>query len=606
MVRQELQSMNLVVVGHVDHGKSTIVGRMLADTNSLPLGKLDQIRENCRRNAKPFEYAFLLDALKDEQAQGITIDAARCFFKTEKREYIIIDAPGHIEFLKNMVTGASRAEAALLVIDAHEGVQENSKRHGYLLSMLGIKQIAVIVNKMDLVDYQETVYKKIIEEYSLFLDQLEMKANAFIPVSGFHGDNITMASDKMPWYKGKTILEQLDDFVAIEEDVKRSFRMPVQDVYKFTAEGDDRRIIAGTIDTGTIAKGDEIIFYPSGKKTKVKSIERFNCREQLSLSAGYACSLTMTDQIYIRKGELATKACEPVPRTTRMLRVNLFWLGKEPFEKDKKYYLKLGTAKIGVQIQEILRTIDASTLDSIQKERVEAHEVAECILKLDKTLACDIASDNESTSRFVIVDNYEIAGGGIITDTLEDDTSWIRDKVMRRNQKWENSNIRNERRATRYGQKPILVLLTGNKETGKKQIAKLLEERLFTEGRFVYYIGMSSVLYGIDADIKIENSQDNKQEQLRRVAEMVHILLDAGLIVIATARDLTYSDMNILENVISREDILLIQTSEENALIGNLDKLLDVDLFIKQDDIDSTSKIYRELLSRKVMFSLYD
>jgi bifunctional enzyme CysN/CysC len=206
------ENMNIVIAGHVDHGKSTVIGRLLADTGSLPEGKLEQVRETCRRNSRPFEYAFLLDALKDEQSQGITIDSARVFFKTQKRHYIIIDAPGHIEFLKNMVTGASHAEAALLVIDAAEGVQENSRRHGYMISMLGIRQIVVLVNKMDLVDYKQEVFDSIVAEYTEFLDGIDVKAKAFIPVSGTAGDTIAALTDKMPWYSGQTVLESLDNF----------------------------------------------------------------------------------------------------------------------------------------------------------------------------------------------------------------------------------------------------------------------------------------------------------------------------------------------------------------------------------------------------------
>ena len=243
--------MPIVIVGHVDHGKSTVIGRLMADTNSLPEGKLEQVKAMCARNARPFEYAFLLDALKNEQAQGITIDTARCFFNTSKRHYIINDAPGHIEFLKNMVTGAARAEAALLVIDAGEGVQENSKRHGYMVSMLGLKQLAVLVNKMDLVDYSEAKFEAIKSEYLAFLEKLGVHPSAFIPVSAREGVNIAAGSQKeMPWYKGLTVLEQVDAFEKVRGDETKPFRLPVQDIYKFTAAGDDRRIVAGTVSTG--------------------------------------------------------------------------------------------------------------------------------------------------------------------------------------------------------------------------------------------------------------------------------------------------------------------------------------------------------------------
>ena len=206
--------MNIVIVGHVDHGKSTVIGRLLADTGTLPKGKLESVKDNCRKNSKPFEYAFLLDALKDEQSQGITIDMARCFFKTAARDYIIIDAPGHIEFLKNMITGASRAESALLVIDVDEGIKENSKRHGQMVSMLGVKQVTVLVNKMDLVDFSEEVFEKLKADYSEFLAQIKVKPVSFIPVSAREGDNIATLSERMPWYRGATVLQQLDGFTS--------------------------------------------------------------------------------------------------------------------------------------------------------------------------------------------------------------------------------------------------------------------------------------------------------------------------------------------------------------------------------------------------------
>jgi bifunctional enzyme CysN/CysC len=261
--------MDIVIVGHVDHGKSTVIGRLLADTGSLPDGKLEAIREYCARNARPFEYAFLLDALKDEQAQGITIDTARTFFKSAKRDYVIIDAPGHIEFLKNMVTGAARAEAAVLVIDAKEGIQENSKRHGYLLSMLGIKQIVVAVNKMDLVDYSKQAFEDIRDEYVAFLARIGATPRFFVPLAAFPGENMVGPSAKMPWYKGPSLLSAVDAFEKAPSKDDQPFRLPVQDVYKFTADGDDRRITAGRVESGTLRTGDKVVFYPSGQGSTV-------------------------------------------------------------------------------------------------------------------------------------------------------------------------------------------------------------------------------------------------------------------------------------------------------------------------------------------------
>src|SRR3982751_1606913 len=232
--------MGIVIVGHVDHGKSTIIGRLLADTGSLPGGKLEQIKDLCARTAKPFEYAFLLDALKDERAQGITIDAARVFFRTPKRRYLILDAPGHVEFLKNMVTGAARAEAALLVLDAGEGIQENTRRHAYLLSMLGVRQIAVVVNKMDLVGSRQEDFDAFARDLGGFLGSIGLEPAAIIPVIGREGDNLANRSATMAWYTGPTVLEALDAFRSQGEAVDGPFRMPVQAVVKLTHRGGDR------------------------------------------------------------------------------------------------------------------------------------------------------------------------------------------------------------------------------------------------------------------------------------------------------------------------------------------------------------------------------
>ena len=257
------RQMKLVIVGHVDHGKSTLVGRLLSDTGSLPEGKIDFIKDICDRQGKVFEFAFLLDALEEEQDQGITIDTSQIFFKTQKRHYVIIDAPGHKEFLKNMVTGAANAESALLLIDAYEGVQEQSRRHGYILKLLGLDQVAVVVNKMDLVDYDAEVFFKIKSEYTAFLESIGVQAADFIPVSAKLGTNIAKREDEMPWYKGPTVLEMLDRFEEKVPPNHLPFRMPVQDVYKF----DERRIIAGRVESGRLKVGDHLTFSPSNKKS---------------------------------------------------------------------------------------------------------------------------------------------------------------------------------------------------------------------------------------------------------------------------------------------------------------------------------------------------
>ena len=574
-MNEQREQMNIVIAGHVDHGKSTVIGRLLADTGSLPDGKLDAVKANCERNSKPFEYAFLLDALKDEQAQGITIDAARVFFKTGNRDYIIIDAPGHIEFLKNMVTGASRAECALLVIDAAEGVQENSRRHGYMISMLGIKQIVVLVNKMDLVEYDEAVFRNIVSEYSAFLEEIDTGAIDFIPVSGMKGDSIAALTDKMPWYKGITVLESLDSFRKEAKKSDKAFRMPVQDIYKFTGFGDARRVVAGTVETGSLGVGDEVIFYPSGKRSRVKSFEDFNAPETRSMVAqDQAVSFTLEEQIYVKRGEVAARADETGPCVSSRLRINLFWLGRKPMTTDKEYLFKCGTLKITAKLEEVVRVIDASNLNADEaKKQVNRNDVAECILKLKNTAAFDIAEEFEGTGRFVIVDDYEIAGGGIIREALEDQQTDIRDKVFRRNFKWEKSFISKTDRAGRYNQKAHLILITGGKNTGKKAIAKNLEESLFQDGKYVYFLGIGNLLYGVDADIKGKNGGNGttRKEHIRRLAEVAHLMMDSGMILVVTAVGLNQEELEIIKTVVDPENIETLWVGDEVTTDINYD-----------------------------------
>jgi len=395
--------MQIVIVGHVDHGKSTVVGRLLADTGSLPRGKLEAVRRECERTGKPFEYAFLLDALSDEQDQGITIDTARCFFKTARRDYIIIDAPGHIEFLKNMISGAARAEAAALIIDAKEGVRENSRRHGYILSMLGIKQVVVCVNKMDLVGYDEAHFRDIEREYRGFLRDIgAVSPQQFIPVSAIGGENLAAPSPHMPWYEGPTLLEMLDAFPKAPGKTEAPFRMPVQAVYKFTREGDDRRIVAGRIEAGRVAVGDRVVFSPSNKSTTIKSIEAFNpgpaAAGRRSIFAGWSTGFTLAEEIYVTRGELMSHAGSPPSVSTR-LRANVIWLGRKPLVQGRDYKLKLHTVATPVRIHKLLKVIDASEASGrLEKDHVGRHDVADLVLETRTPVAFDLIGDSEGSS----------------------------------------------------------------------------------------------------------------------------------------------------------------------------------------------------------------
>ena len=553
--------MNIVIVGHVDHGKSTVIGRLLADTGTLPQGKLEAIRESCRRNSKPFEYAFLLDALKDEQAQGITIDMARCFFKTAARDYIIIDAPGHIEFLKNMITGASRAESALLVIDADEGIKENSKRHGQMVSMLGVKQVTVLANKMDLVGFSEDVFEKLKADYTAFLAQINVTPVSFIPVSAREGDNIASISERMPWYKGSTVLEQLDQFTSDKALHEKPFRFPVQDIYKFTRSNDDRRIVAGTVAAGSVAVGDEVLFLPSGKQSVIQSVESFNTSPKQVALAGSASGFTLSTQIYVRPGELMVKPSEPQPEVGSRFRVNLFWVGRAPMIKQKEYKLKLGSARATVKLAEICNTLDASDLTySKSKQQIDCRDVGECILETSRPIAFDTTSASETTSRFVIVDNYEIAGGGVVVENLSAGESLLQQHIRDRENNWEAGLVQPEQRAEANRHKAKFIVFTGAQGSGKRAVAKALEQGLFQNGKNAYYLGVANIDRGLDADLGSQS--DSAGERLRRIGELARILTDAGLIFITTIDDADDYDIETLKLLNKPNDILVINLGE--------------------------------------------
>jgi bifunctional enzyme CysN/CysC len=571
------EQMDIVVIGHVDHGKSTLVGRLLADMGSLPEGKLQQIRENCRRNAKPFEYAFLLDALKDEQAQGITIDSARCFFRTPRREYIIIDAPGHIEFLKNMISGAARAEAGLLVIDVAEGVQENSRRHGYLMSMLGIRQIAICVNKMDLVDYRQDAFDAVRDEYAKFLARIGLEPLAFIPICAREGGNLAGPSDQMPWHSGPTVLQLLDSLHKEPSPVDRPLRLPLQDIYKFTEQGDDRRIFVGRIETGRLRAGDEVVFLPSGKRSRIRTVESFPPATLQEAQAGESAAVTLQTQVYVKPGELMIRADEPPPRSSTRLEANLFWLSPNPMVMGKRYKIKLHAARGSAYLTTVHTVIDASDLTTVTNRRqIERHDVAHVTLETLKPVACDPALDIPQTGRFVIIDDYEIAGGGVILSAEETSNTLVLEHVRQRNQAWVRTTITPRQRARRHGQRPALVVICGPQDGQMEALGRAVEEYLHNSGRLAYYLGLSNQLLGLNTDLNVPGG---REEFLRRLGETAHLFTDAGLIVITTIADLDDFELQTLDTLNQPGELVVVSVGEVQLSRRKPDLVLDkVDL----------------------------
>ena len=576
-MNREDDHMNIVFVGHVDHGKSTIVGRLLADTNTLPKGKLEALKADCASQGKPFEYAFLIDALKDERKQNITIDTARIFFKSAKREYLILDAPGHIEFIKNMVTGASHAEAAVLVIDANEGIMENSRRHGVLLSMLGIRQLIVAINKMDLVGYDHAIYEKVTTEYAAFMSSIGLKPNYYIPISGFDGEGVASRSTMMPWYTGPSILEALDLLEKSQPLSNLPLRMPIQDVYKLGEDRDNRRIIAGTIRSGCLAEGDALVVYPSGKQTHLKELIVFNRSNIHFAGVGEAIGVTMQEQIYARRGEILCMVGEAAPKVSSRIKVSLFWIGREPLVKEKTYLLKLGTAKEKATVEQIHRVIDSNSYgEPKNSNQVGYHEVAEVELKLDHSIAFDTSELFHETSRFVLVDGFEIAGGGIVLDGLEDKGSGLRAGLYQREQKWIHGQLLAEDRAARFNQHPALLIITGKRETGRKRLANALQQSLWLKEKLVYYLGIGSVIYGVNADLKSKPEPGQWHEHLRRFGEVCHLLLDTGQILIITAVELTQEDVDTLRAMLPDQPLISVWVGEESTNLTP-DMILDGD-----------------------------
>ncbi|MGL5086823.1 MAG: sulfate adenylyltransferase subunit 1 [Clostridium sp.] len=408
--------LNIVVVGHVDHGKSTVIGRLLHDTHSLPEGTIDKVKRIAKETGKPFEYAYLLDAFEEEQKQGITIDITQIQFTTKKREYVIIDAPGHKEFLKNMISGAANAEAALLIIDAKEGVQEQSKRHAYILSLLGIKKVFVIINKMDLVGYSEEAFNEVKNGMEKFLGELGVYPLSYIPISAFYGQNVLTKSEEMNWFKGYSIIDAVDSIEKDKGIENKPLRFPIQDVYKF----DDRRIISGRIESGTLKVGDKIKIYPEGKNTTVKSIEYWSDRDNKEVVfAGESVGITVSDEFFNKRGEVIS-TIDNAPKVANSFKANIFWMGKNDLVKNKKYKIKLTTQEVEGEIDSIIKVVDASSLDSSDENtKIVLNDVAEVIIKTKEKLVFDDFSESNITGRFVIVDGYDVAGGGIITGEVE-------------------------------------------------------------------------------------------------------------------------------------------------------------------------------------------
>jgi len=407
----ERMGLKFVIVGHVDHGKSTLIGRLLYDTNSLPPDKIEEIQKTSKALGRETEFAYLLDHLEEERQQGITIDTTQVFFKTEKREYVIIDAPGHVEFVKNMITGASQAEAAVLIIDVNEGVKEQTKRHSYILSLLGLKQVIVVLNKMDMVGFQEIHFAQIKKEIEEFLRSINISPIFYIPIAALSGENIAKRAEKMVWYKGPTFLESLDSLENREATNDKPLIFPIQDIYKI----DSKRIAVGRVEAGVLRSGQEIKVYPSRQLTKVKSIEKYP-KQVNEASAGESIGITVEASLFLDRGYVVCDSGED-PVLTDTFRASVFWMARKEFNKGERIMVRCSTQETSGKMEVIRRRINSSTLEVIAEEADELGnlEVGEVIIKTKNPIVIKTFQDVQELGRFVMVRDEDICAGGIIT-----------------------------------------------------------------------------------------------------------------------------------------------------------------------------------------------
>ena len=513
----------IVIVGHVDHGKSTLVGRLLHETGSLPEGKLEMLKAVSRRRGMPFEWSFLLDALQTERDQGITIDTTQIRFRTNSRDIVLIDAPGHAEFLRNMITGASQADAAVLIIDALEGVRDQTRRHGYLLHLLGIRQVAVVVNKMDRVDFSAARFKEISDEISAHLTGLGVTPSSVIPISARDGDGVATLTPRIGWYGGPTVVAALDALEPARPLEALPLRLPVQAIYKF----DDRRIVAGRIESGHLTAGEEIVIMPAGKIAKIRTVESWPVTPLSGKQgAGRSVGITLDRELFIERGDIIAHVGSS-PRDTRRLRARIFWLHEKPLSKGEQILLRLGTRESRATVTAIENAVDPGDLASTEIEAIAKNHVGEIDIALSQPFAADPHVENPRTGRLVIEVNGRIAGGGLVLSVDAGQRAIPVDIVP------VESAMRPEERSARYRHHGAVVWLTGLPGAGKSTLARALERRLFARGGSPILLDGDTLRAGLNGDLGF-NAGD-RSENIRRLAEVATHLARNGHIAIVAA-----------------------------------------------------------------------
>ncbi|MDG3443856.1 sulfate adenylyltransferase subunit CysN [Nitrospirillum amazonense] len=518
--QQSKSLLRFITCGSVDDGKSTLIGRLLYDSKMLFEDQLATLEADSRKvgtQGGDLDFALLVDGLSAEREQGITIDVAYRFFNTDRRKFIVADTPGHEQYTRNMVTGASTADLAIILIDARKGVLPQTRRHSFLVSLLGIRKIVLAVNKMDLMGYDQAVFDRVVAEYRAFARQLDLTDIQAIPLSALKGDNVTTLTDAMPWYQGPTLIGHLETVEVADLRASQPFRLPVQWVNRPNL---DFRGYAGTIAAGTVRPGDRIRVLPSGQESRVARIVTHDGDLPLAV-AGQSVTLTLTDEIDISRGDILSTLDEAAEAADQM-EATLVWMSEAPLLPGRPYILKLGTKSVPATVATLKHKINVNTLEQLATKTLGLNEVGLATLSLDQAIAFDVYRNNRDTGGFILIDRLtnETVAAGLIRSAIV------------RTVPWQVLDVDRRARSQMKGQRPRVLWFTGLSGAGKSTIANLVEKKLHAHGRHTMLLDGDNVRHGLNRDLGFTDA--DRVENIRRVAEVSKLMVDAGLIVLVS------------------------------------------------------------------------
>ncbi|HEY3695184.1 sulfate adenylyltransferase subunit CysN [Phenylobacterium sp.] len=514
--------LRFLTCGSVDDGKSTLIGRLLYDSKMIFEDQLAALEADSRKlgtQGDEIDFALLVDGLAAEREQGITIDVAYRFFSTDKRKFIVADTPGHEQYTRNMVTGASTADAAVILIDARKGVLTQTRRHSYLVNLLGIRHVVLAINKMDLVGWSQQTFEQILADYGAFAERIGLGDFTAIPVSALRGDNITEPSAAAPWYKGPALLPLLE-ILPVEDALRdKPFRMPVQWVNRPNL---DFRGFSGFISSGMLRPGDRLKVLPSGRESAVARIVTQDGDLELAV-AGQSVTVTLADEVDVSRGDVLAAASSPAP-VADQFEATIVWMDDEALLPGRPYLLKLGARTVSASVSEPKYKINVNTLERLAAKRLELNEIGVCNLSLDAAIAFDAYVENHDLGGFILIDRISnrTVGAGMLHFALR----------RSQNIHWQALSVNRDARAQQKGQQGRVVWLTGLSGSGKSTIANLVEKRLHANGRHTYVLDGDNVRHGLNRDLGFTDA--DRVENIRRVAEVAKLMVDAGLIVLVS------------------------------------------------------------------------